>query len=390
MSYNSNIRDDKYIVMLNRDASALTLDIHLLDVSFGVDTFNDNQTINSIDHIFRIEGAYGYAGRFEPRLVEQIRKDPGVAFVEVDTVMYAQNVERGAPWGLARVSRRNALEYSGTNRYFYDARGGENVTAYIIDTGINWKHEDFQGRASWGKTIPPYEEDEDGHGHGSHCGGTVAGFKYGVAKKAKVVGVKVLGSDGSGTTSDVIKGIEWAVKAAKKEAEEAKRTGRKHKGSVANMSLGGGYSRALNRVLNAAVQQGLHFAVAAGNEDQDACHTSPASAELAITVGATDIADYRAWFSNWGSCVDIFAPGVDITSTWNDGKNSTNTISGTSMASPHVAGVLAYILSMAEEPLTNKELRAKLIELATSGVLDDIPRSTPNRLAYTNPPKGFY
>lgn len=297
---------------------------------------------------------------------------------------------RGRPGGWRECLGRDGLDFGGVGRYFYDARGGENVTAYIIDTGVNWKHEDFQGRASWGITIPVFEEDEDGHGHGSHCGGTVAGFKYGVAKRAKVVGVKVLDSSGAGSTSDVIKGIEWAAKAAKKEATEARRTGRKHKGSVANMSLGGGYSQALNRVVDAAVKHGLHFAVAAGNEDQNACHTSPASAETAITVAASDISDTRAWFSNWGACVDVFAPGVEITSIWAGGPTATNTISGTSMASPHVAGVLAYILSLADEPLTNQQLRAKLLELATSGALGGIPKSTPNLLAYTNPPGKFH
>ncbi|KAJ9089628.1 proteinase B [Entomophthora muscae] len=149
------VMEANYIGMLDQGASGDTLTLHLESISYKVNALNFKEPTNRIKHVYQIEGAYGYSGQFEPRLVEQIRKDPGVAFVEVDTVMYAQNVERGAPWGLARVSRRNALEYSGTNRYFYDARGGENVTAYIIDTGINWKHEDFQGRASWGKTIPP-------------------------------------------------------------------------------------------------------------------------------------------------------------------------------------------------------------------------------------------
>ena len=193
--------------------------------------------------------------------------------------------------------------------------------------------------------------DDDNNGHGTHCAGTIASKKYGVAKAANVIAVKVLGSNGSGTMSDVVAGVDFAAKAAKVKAAaaaaEVKATGStKHKGPVANMSLGGGKSRALDTAVNGAVDTGLHFAVAAGNDNRDACSYSPAAAEKAVTVGASTLGDERAYFSNFGPCVDVFGPGLNILSTWIGSEHAINTISGTSMASPHVAGLLAYLLSI--------------------------------------------
>lgn len=181
--------------------------------------------------------------------------------------------------------------------------------------------------------------------------GTIGSRKYGVAKKADLVAVKVLGSGGSGTMSDVTAGVLWAVEDAKKisaklAANPSTKAAKKHKGFVANMSLGGGKSPTLDIAVNGAVDNGLHFAVAAGNENNDACNTSPAGAKNPITIGASTIGDERAYFSNWGKCVDVFAPGLNIKSTWNSGKDAVNTISGTSMATPHIVGMIAYFLSI--------------------------------------------
>jgi cerevisin len=188
------------------------------------------------------------------------------------------------------------------------------LRSYVIDTGIYIGHSEFEGRARWGKTMPKNDSDTDGNGHGTHCAGTIASKRYGVAKKANLIAVKVLGSNGSGSTEDVAGGVAWAANdalARKVQAEaEFKRTGKRvYKGSVANMSLGGGKSEVLDRAVNAAVASGIHFAVAAGNENQDACNSSPARATAPITVGASTVADERAYFSNHGSCVDVFAPG---------------------------------------------------------------------------------
>ena len=302
--------------------------------------------------------------------------------------MKDSEVEANAPWGLARISHRDSLSFGTFNKYLYSADGGEGVDVYVIDTGTNIEHVDFEGRAHWGKTIPLGDDDEDGNGHGTHCSGTIAGKKYGVAKKANIYAVKVLRSNGSGTMSNVVKGVEWAVTRHVEQVEAAKKgKGRKgFKGSAANMSLGGGKSVALDRAVNAAVDMGMHFAVAAGNDNDDSCNYSPAAAQKAVTVGASTLSDERAYFSNYGKCNDIFAPGLNIQSTWIGSKYAVNTISGTSMASPHVAGLLAYLLSLqpskessyAVAEMTPKKLKHDLLNIATVGALSDIPSDTDN------------
>ena len=297
-------------------------------------------------------------------------------------------LEKNAPWGLARISHRDSLSFGTFNKYLYSEDGGEGVDVYVIDTGTYVDHVDFDGRAHWGKTIPPNDEDADGNGHGTHCSGTIGGKKYGVAKKANIYAVKVLKSNGSGTMSDVVKGVEWAALSHVDKVEKAKKgKGKKgFKGSAANMSLGGSKSATLDLAVNAAVDAGLHFAVAAGNDNADSCNYSPAAAEKAVTVGASTLADERAYFSNFGKCNDIFAPGLNILSTWTGSKYATNTISGTSMASPHIAGLLAYFLSLqpskdsafAVAEITPKQLKENLLAIATVGSLTDVPKSTKN------------
>lgn len=314
-----------------------------------------------------------------------------MAYIEKDSEVHTMGdgeMEKNAPWGLARISHRGSLNFGTFSKYLYTADGGEGVDVYVIDTGTNVDHVDFEGRAIWGKTIPANDEDLDGNGHGTHCSGTIAGKKYGVAKKANVYAVKVLKSNGSGTMSDVVKGVEWAAISHSKKAEAAKNgKGKKgFKGSAANMSLGGSKSVTLDLAVNAAVDAGLHFAVAAGNDNADSCKYSPAAAEKAVTVGASTLLDERAYFSNYGKCNDIFAPGLNIKSTWIGSKYATNVISGTSMASPHIAGLLAYFLSLqpskesayAVAEITPKQLKASLISIATQGSLTDVPRGTKN------------
>ena len=307
--------------------------------------------------------------------------------------------EKNAPWGLARISHRDDLNFGTFNKYLYSHDGGEGVDAYVIDTGTNTDHVDFEGRAHWGKTIPANDEDKDGNGHGTHCSGTVAGKKYGVAKKANVYAVKVLKSNGSGTMSDVVKGVEWAANAHADNVSAAKKGKKKgFKGSVANMSLGGGKSTVLDLGVNAAVDAGLHFAVAAGNDNADSCNYSPAAAKNAVTVGASTLADERAYFSNFGKCNDIFAPGLNILSTWIGSKYAVNTISGTSMASPHVCGLLAYFLSLqpskdsayAVAEITPKKMKDNMIAIGTVGALSDVPSNTENILAWNGGGKANY
>jgi len=356
------------------------------------------EIFEGLKHTYDIAGSLlGYSGHFDDETIEQIRRHPDVEYIEKDSEVHTMKdddyeIEKNAPWGLARISHRSSLSFGTWNKYLYSADGGEGVDVYVIDTGTNVKHVDFEGRATWGKTIPANDADEDGNGHGTHCSGTVAGKKYGVAKKANVYAVKVLRSNGSGTMSDVVKGVEYAAEAHSKKVEAAKNgKGKKgFKGSAANMSLGGGKSTVLDLAVNAAVDAGIHFAVAAGNDNADSCNYSPAAAANAVTVGASTLLDERAYFSNFGKCNDIFAPGLNILSTWIGGDHATNTISGTSMASPHIAGLLAYLLSLqpskdssyAVADITPKKLTANLISIATEGALSDVPSNTKNILAW--------
>jgi cerevisin len=344
--------NDSYIIMLKEDLDSSLMDNHFnfLQAVHEESSFAGDES-SGVRQIY--DGHIkGYAGRFAEGTINRLREMPEVSFIEKDSIVKTMelDVQRSAPWGLARISHRPKLRFGTFTRYDYDNRGGEGVTVYIIDTGINVNHTEFQGRASWGKTVPE-DEDVDGNGHGTHCAGTIGSRKYGVAKAANLVAVKVLGSNGSGSMSDVVGGVVWAATKAKEAMDAAKAefaaTGRtKHKGSVANMSLGGGKSPALDQAVNRAVDSGMHFAVAAGNDNRDACGYSPAAAENAVTVGASTLGDERAYFSNYGKCVDVFAPGLNILSTYIGSTTATTTMSGTSMASPHTAGLLAYLLSL--------------------------------------------
>ncbi|KAJ3224113.1 serine protease [Clydaea vesicula] len=410
-SQTSEIIQDQFMVILKEDLPEEKVIQHYLwlnllsaplTADFSAQSHPHKKKGRGIHHVFEIDSHRGYVGTFHDDELDEIRRSPEVAYVERDSVVYALNpeVERDAPWGLARVSHREHPSKVEEHHYTYQADVGDGVTIYIVDTGVNIDHEDFEGRAIWGATIPEGDADIDGNGHGTHCAGTSAGKTYGIAKKAKVVAVKVLRSNGSGSMSDVVKGIEWVSKHHKQLVEEynakvaAGEQPKKIK-SVANMSLGGGKSRALDMAVNAAVAAGVHFAVAAGNDDRDACNYSPAGADKAITVGATTIEDDRAWFSNYGKCVDIFAPGHEILSTWIGSKVATNTISGTSMASPHIAGIIASYLSRPDwESLSPAALKKKLLETATPklikmGVIPPFGsgRQTPNLLVYTSPPE---
>lgn len=316
-----------------------------------------------------IEGFKGYAARIPEIIATSLTKLPEVAYIEQDTVVTLLETQSHPPsWGLKRISSRDLPLPS---NYTYPDVAGEGVDAYIVDTGVTVSHKDFEGRAHVGKSFSTDNNDRDGNGHGTHVSGTVAGSSYGVAKKANIVAVKVLNSQGSGTNSDVISGIEWVATEAPKRSKKA----------VANMSLGGGASRALDAALRAAIQAGVAFAVAAGNSAGDACKLSPARVKEALTVAASDNKDKLASFSERGPCVDIIAPGVDITSTWNNGKE--NTISGTSMASPHACGVLALALSYRDFDSV-KAHKDFVINIGTRKVISGVPRNTQNILLYAD------
>jgi subtilisin family serine protease len=320
----------------------------------------------------------GFSARMPDAAATVLARNPNVAYVEQDQEVFAITTEtmdgNGDPWGLDRIDAAAGL--SGTYNY---TNTGSGVTAYIIDTGIRTTHNEFGGRASGGFTaINDGNGTNDCHGHGTHVSGTVGGNTYGVAKSVALVAVRVLNCSGSGTWDQVIAGIDWVTQ--------------HHSGpSVANMSLGGGASSAVDQAVQNSIASGVSYAVAAGNGNiagkaQNACNYSPARVTAAMTVGATTKTDTKASWSNYGSCVDWFAPGVGIKSAWNTSDGATNTISGTSMATPHTTGVAALYLQ-SNPSATPQQLRDALYAAATKGIVSN--SNTPNNDLLYSPPGGF-
>ncbi|KAG6831207.1 hypothetical protein H0H87_005923 [Tephrocybe sp. NHM501043] len=297
----------------------------------------------------------GFAGELSAEQLEALRIHKDVESISEDGVVRPLEIitQDNAPWGISRLSWSES--FAGQNEssldfvYAYDDTAGSGVDIYIVDTGVYVNHTEFGGRATWGATFGPYP-DEDVHGHGTHCAGTAAGTHVGVAKNASIIAVKVLGKgkEGSGTIADIISGLNWVGK-------KANATG---KPSVASMSLGGGASTAMDHALT---NSGVHVITAAGNDNKDAANVSPARVASAITVGASNIQDKRAKFSNYGAVVDVFAPGEFITSSWISGPNAT----------PHISGLVAYLIALQGE-LTPAQMRDKVQNLALTDALENI------------------
>lgn len=307
----------------------------------------------------------GYSVEVSEAQAKKLAADPAVKSVVQNRVFTIDATQPNPPsWGLDRIDQR-ALPLD--NSYTYPDKAGEGVTAYIIDTGVRKTHQDLGGRASDGyDAIDNDNTAQDGHGHGTHVAGTVAGTSYGVAKKAKIVGVRVLDNNGSGTTAQVVAGIDWVTANAVKPA-------------VANMSLGGGADSALDTAVRNSIASGITYGVAAGNESTNANTKSPARVAEAITVGATTNTDAKASYSNYGTILDLFAPGSNITSSWGTGDTATNTISGTSMATPHVVGAAALYLA-ANPASTPAQVSTALVNAATPNVVTSPGTGSPNRL----------
>jgi subtilisin family serine protease len=329
-------------------------------------------TGGSVQHVYE-HALQGFAISVDEGALGTIAADTRVDYVEPDLPYGLVTTQTGATWGLDRIDQRNR-PLSGTYTYFNTGAG---VKAYIIDTGIRFSHTQFGGRATSGFDSVDGGSADDCNGHGTHVAGTVGGSTYGVAKGVSLIAVRVLNCVGSGTTSGVIAGVDWV-------------TGNHAAGqpAVANMSLGGGASSALDTAVNNSINDGVSYAVAAGNGDllgfpQNACNYSPARVGAAMTISATDSSDRKASWANYGTCVDWFAPGVSITSAWYTSNTATNTISGTSMATPHTAGVAALYLqgSPSASPAT---VRNALYNLTTKNVVVSPGTGSPNALLFTN------
>jgi subtilisin family serine protease len=345
LSASANGIDGSYLVILNEDANPRSV-----AAIAGVDP-----------HFVYTANVNGFAAELNQGQLNALQHNPNVAYIEQDQAFEATTTQSGATWGIDRIDQRNR-PLSGTYTYTTTA---SNVTAYVIDTGIQTSHPQFGGRAA-----VSYDalggNGQDCNGHGTHVAGTIGSSTYGIAKGVKLRAVRVLNCSGSGSTAGIIAALDWV---------RLNRSGP----SVANMSLGGGLSSTLNTAASNLANSGVFLAVAAGNENQNACNVSPASAASATTVAASTSTDAKASYSNYGSCVDVYAPGSSITSTWLN--SGTNTISGTSMASPHVAGVAALYKGAFGEAASST-VDAWIKNNSTANVITGNPAGTPNRLLY--------
>jgi len=365
----------EYIVVLTDDSTdARVQDVSAAAVAAGA-------TIKrSYGHAIK-----GFAGTLPADALAAVRASAGVEFVEADarislpTLPIAptdrpaeldrvQDVQPDPTWGLDRIDQRGWVP---NGKYKYDSTG-LGVTAYIIDSGIRTTHTDFEGRATSGfSAIDDGNGTDDCNGHGTHVAGTVGGAEYGVAKEVDLVAVRVLDCAGNGTNAGVIDGVDWVTEVAPVKA-------------VANMSLGSpDPSPAMNKAVKRSITAGIPYAVAAGNDAVEACTFSPAKVTAAITVAALDYVDYDAWFSNYGSCVDLYAPGVEITSAWHTSNSATETINGTSMAAPHVAGAIALYLELHPNATTG-EIRSAIVGGASKGKITFwYGTGSPNKLLFS-------
>jgi len=372
----------QYIVVYQESTTQEQRDAQMAQFvrNFKTETFD-----NKILHNYLIGDFSGFAAKLSQRMLSILQESPIVSYIEEDAVMTASQSckqQTNAVWGIDRIAEQQ-LYLDGN--YNYPTTAGQGVTAYVIDTGININHVEFQGRAIWGANFVD-SQNTDCNGHGTHVAGTIGGATYGVAKKVTLVAVKVLNCAGSGSNAGVIAGINYVATNAPKP-------------SVANMSLGGSKSTALDAAVTSAIKAGVTFVVAGGNDNDNSCNYSPADVPTAITVGATGVddsqgneVDNRAYFSNYGSCVTLFAPGLMIQSAWIGTKNTeVLTISGTSMASPHVAGVVALYLGT-HTTATPATVKSWLLSNSSPNLLDfdcdgatskTICLQSPNRLAYS-------
>ncbi|KAI8635463.1 subtilisin-like protease [Xylariaceae sp. FL1651] len=378
---------DNYIVVMRTGLDRQAVQTHFESVQ--TTSLNLSGGKRGFVRQFHIEEFHAYHVECDEAMLQDIRNHEFVDYVSHDSVVRPyESVPRHAgaaglltpqvyvsPWGLSRISHREPSLHG-----YVGTPVPQNSTpsiAYVIDSGIRITHQEFGNRTSWGANFVDDSPDEDELGHGTHVTGTIIGKSTGVSKTSLAIAVKIFNAEGYGLVSAFIAGLDWAVQHAQNASSISR--------SVVNASLGSGVDKTVNDAIQNAISAGMTVVVAAGNSNTDACTTSPASAPDAITVAASDSNDLRAWFSNYGTCVDIFAPGADVRSSFNGNDSDYANLSGTSMATPHVAGLAAYL--MARENLTTpKAVRDRILQLATPDKVNDTGPGTPNLIAFNGNP----
>ena len=381
---NPNAQDiiaDHYIVVFKNGTSAAAINSHKkrIQARHLADALPEH---SGFKHEYEHPEFNGYSGHFNKRTLQEIAKSDEVEYIEADVTFTGQaapaTTQTAAPWGLDRMSnlkpRSSASTYASNkaNTFVYSlSYAGAGATVYSIDSGIRISHAEFEGRASWGYNAIAGSPNTDENGHGTHAAGIVAGKTYGVAKKAKIVAVKVLDKGNTGSTTQLTAGLNWIRNNAKPGL------------SVVTMSICGSNSPTVNTAVQNLINAGITVVVASGNNNANASGYSPANVATAITVGAVDTYDNEAPFSNFGSAVNLLAPGSLITSAWFASDTASNTMTGTSTATPHVAGLAAYLISQYGK-LTPAQMWAKMSSVALNGQMKTMKAGTPNRLAWNN------
>jgi subtilisin family serine protease len=351
----------RYIVVLDLDAAGRTGDLFTA-ARITSDLTNTYGGVATDIYAYALNG---FSAEMSEEQALKLSADPRVKFVEEDSVIEATTTQTNPPWGLDRIGQRDLP----LNQSYSYTRTGAGVNVYIIDTGIRRTHTQFGGRALVGfDSVGDGQNTNDCNGHGTHVSGTVGGSTYGVAKGVRLFAVRVLNCSGSGSNSGVIAGVNWV-------------TANHISPAVANMSLGGSASTALDTAVNNSINSGVTYAIAAGNANANASNSSPGRVAAAITVGSSTMSDARSSFSNFGSVVDIFAPGSGILSAWVTSNTATATLSGTSMAAPHVAGVAARFLQ-SNPSASPAAVRNEMVAQATLNHLSGVPSGTANRLLF--------